>query len=121
MLNESGTFFMPNSFFSAKGQSHFERTGDEELAAFLKDEIENEKNAGRTFNTATLDGFECEYSEAEVTLTKKFNNEIIKIKENVNDSVQTDDSIMDPNDTSKGNHRMLRNFAFFNYLGLCVC
>ncbi|GFS58883.1 complement component 1 Q subcomponent-binding protein, mitochondrial [Trichonephila inaurata madagascariensis] len=75
--------------------------GDEELAAFLKDEIENEKNAGRTFNTATLDGFECEYSEAEVTLTKKFNNEIIKIKANVNDSVQTDDSIMDPNDTSK--------------------
>ncbi|GFQ86321.1 complement component 1 Q subcomponent-binding protein, mitochondrial [Trichonephila clavata] len=75
--------------------------GDEELAAFLKDEIENEKNVGRTFNTTTLDGFECEFSEAEVTLTKKFNDEIIKIKANVNDSVQTDDSIMDPSDTSK--------------------
>lgn len=75
--------------------------GDEELAAFLKDEIENEKNAEKTFNTSSLDGFECEFSEAEVTLTKKFNNEIIKIKSNVNDSVDSEDTIMDPNDTSK--------------------
>ncbi|GFS55698.1 complement component 1 Q subcomponent-binding protein, mitochondrial [Nephila pilipes] len=75
--------------------------GDEELAAFLKDEIENEKSAGKPFNDSSLDGFQCEFSDAEVTLTKKFNNEIIKIKSNVNSSVETEDTIMDPNDTSK--------------------
>ncbi|GBM18910.1 hypothetical protein AVEN_137278-1 [Araneus ventricosus] len=49
--------------------------GDEELVAFLKDEIENEKKAEKTFDPSTLNGFQVELNEAEVTLTKKFNNE----------------------------------------------
>ncbi|KAF8787488.1 complement component 1 Q subcomponent-binding protein, mitochondrial-like [Argiope bruennichi] len=75
--------------------------GDEELVAFLKDEIENEKKAEKTFDASKLNGFQVELNEAEVTLTKKLNNEIIKITSNVNNSVDAEDTVLDPNDAKE--------------------
>jgi len=75
--------------------------GDKELAAFLDEEIENEMKAQPFGDLPKLEGFEYELDGAEVTLKKKLNNEIITIKTNVNNSVDADDMVMDPNETKE--------------------
>jgi len=72
--------------------------GDQELAAFLVEEIENETRAQPSQELPKLEGFECKMDGAEVTLTKKLDNETITIKSNVNNSVDAEDAVLDPND-----------------------
>lgn len=67
--------------------------GDKDLLEFLKTEIDGEKrmHKDRGFQLgSTVDGFEIATDEAVMTLTKKFNDETIKITLNVNHSVDAD-------------------------------
>ncbi|KFM78219.1 Complement component 1 Q subcomponent-binding protein, mitochondrial, partial [Stegodyphus mimosarum] len=83
--------------------------GDQELAAFLADEIENENKARVSPDLPKLEGFEYSLSEADVTLTKKFGNEIITVKANVNDPFESEpDDVMDPNETQEPQEQRLQ-------------
>ncbi|XP_035216276.1 complement component 1 Q subcomponent-binding protein, mitochondrial-like [Stegodyphus dumicola] len=83
--------------------------GDQELASFLAEEIENENKVRVKSDLPKLEGFEYSLSEADVTLTKKFGNEIITIKANVNDPFVSDsDDVMDPNETQETQQERLQ-------------
>lgn len=71
--------------------------GDKELAAFLAEEIENEKKAMPYPDLPKLDDFTCDLNGSEVTLTKKMEMETITIRSNVNNSVDAEDAVTDPN------------------------
>lgn len=51
-------------------------TGDQELAAYLTEEIENETKARLHPDLPQLDDFIPELNGAEVTLTRKLDNEV---------------------------------------------
>lgn len=65
--------------------------GDQELNEFLLEEIEAEKKARKTQQLPAVEGFEVALDGAEVTLTKKFNNETVTVHLNVNHSVDAED------------------------------
>ncbi|KAG8200192.1 hypothetical protein JTE90_024975 [Oedothorax gibbosus] len=77
--------------------------GDEELAAFLTGEIDNEKKAHVAFDVSQLGGFQvCSTTKgAEVMLQKQLNDEMITIKANVNNSVDAEETVDDPNETKE--------------------
>jgi len=65
--------------------------GDNELANFLSEEIEQEKKNSRATPLPTaLDGFEITLNQSEISLTKKRGDEQITITLNVNHSVESD-------------------------------
>ncbi|XP_045172129.2 complement component 1 Q subcomponent-binding protein, mitochondrial-like [Mercenaria mercenaria] len=65
--------------------------GDEKLATFLEKEIKDEQ---RTVQTATtVEGWDVKTDGTGVILTKKFNDEIIKVEFDVNDSVDSEQPI----------------------------
>ncbi|GIY74905.1 complement component 1 Q subcomponent-binding protein, mitochondrial [Caerostris extrusa] len=70
--------------------------GADELSSYLKEEIQNEKQNERKVSDE-LRGFVFTASEADVKLQKKDGNETITITANVNDSVDAEDSVQDPN------------------------
>lgn len=66
--------------------------GDQELAEFLQEEIEAEKKARKTQQLPKIEGFDVKLDGAEVTLTRKFNNETVTVHLNVNHSVDAEDA-----------------------------
>ena len=50
--------------------------GDKELIEFLAEEIEAEKQNRKLRVASSLDGFDVKFDRAEMTLSKKFNNEM---------------------------------------------
>lgn len=73
--------------------SNLHTKGDQELFSFLTEEIATEKKTLKSTSVPkSIDGFDIKASEAEVTLTKKFNNETIEVSFNVNHTVDTDGS-----------------------------
>ncbi|XP_003746782.1 complement component 1 Q subcomponent-binding protein, mitochondrial [Galendromus occidentalis] len=66
--------------------------GDEELSNFLSEEIQAEKKSRKQSIPPKIDGFEIKTENANVTLTRKFNDETITIDFNVNHTVETDDT-----------------------------
>lgn len=65
--------------------------GEKELVEFLTEEILAERKAQKVKTIPTeIEGFKASLNGAEVTLTKKTDNETIKISFNVNHSVDTD-------------------------------
>lgn len=66
--------------------------GDKELAEFLLEEIEAEKKARKAAQPPTLEGFDVHADGAEVTLTRKFNEETVTVHLNVNHSVDAEDA-----------------------------
>ncbi|XP_054711937.1 complement component 1 Q subcomponent-binding protein, mitochondrial-like [Uloborus diversus] len=76
--------------------------GDQELAAFLTEEIENEIKAQASPDLPKLGDFTCQLSGADVTLTKKMDTETIIIKANVNNSVDAEDEdVVDTNEAKE--------------------
>jgi len=66
--------------------------GDQELHGFLTEEIATEKKQQRTTSLpANLAGFDIKTDGAEVTLTKKIQDELVEISLNVNHTVDADD------------------------------
>jgi len=72
--------------------------GDDELVSFLTEEIATEKKNQRGGALPTsLEGFEVQLDQSEITFSKKFNNEKVMINLNVNHTVDADYSEeMDP-------------------------
>jgi len=71
--------------------SNLHTKGDQELYSFLTEEIATEKKTMKSSTVpSSVEGFEVKTEDAEVTLTKKFNNETIVISFNVNHSVDAD-------------------------------
>lgn len=50
--------------------------GDKELVEFLVEEIAAEKKNSKPRNMANLDGFDVRLDGAQITLSKKFNDEM---------------------------------------------
>lgn len=75
--------------------------GDQELAAFLAEEIENETKSRSHSDLPKFQDFEYELNGADVTLRRRIENEMITIKINVNNSVDAEDTVMDPNDSKE--------------------
>lgn len=81
---------------------HLHTPGDKELEEFLKEEIQMEKKQQKTSTgkLPKIKGFEVTKTDGpNVTLSKKFENEIVMVKFNVNDSI--DDSMLDMPDTEQ--------------------
>lgn len=68
--------------------------GDVELSSFLAREIEEEKKSRQGSAPPAVEGFEISTKGSEVVLTRKFNDESIRVELNVNHTVDTDE---DPN------------------------
>lgn len=66
--------------------------GDEELSTFLADEIQAEKKARKQAVPPKIEGFDITTENADVTLTRKFNDETITIEFNVNHTVDAEDA-----------------------------
>ncbi|XP_015923518.1 complement component 1 Q subcomponent-binding protein, mitochondrial [Parasteatoda tepidariorum] len=81
--------------------SYVHTKGDQELAAFLTDEIKNEKQTHASDVLPKLEGYECNLNGSDVELTKKLNGETITITANVNDSVDAEETAMDPNESKE--------------------
>lgn len=71
--------------------------GDKELVEFLVEEIAAEKKNSKPRNMANLDGFDVRLDGAQITLSKKFNDEIVEVVLNVNHSVDAEVSQDDLN------------------------
>jgi len=63
--------------------------GDQELVGFLTEEIATEKKSARAVGKS-VDDFQVETKEAEVTMSKKFNDEKITVSFNVNHTVDAE-------------------------------
>lgn len=76
-------------------QRHIHTPGDKELEEFLKEEIQMEKKQGKSAGKLPkIKGFEITKTDGpNVVLSKNFENEIVTVKFNVNDSI--DDSMLD--------------------------
>lgn len=66
--------------------------GDKDLMEFLEEEIKAEKKAHKSSNLTKIDDFNIKTDGSDVTLTKKFNDENIIVKLNVNHSVDAEES-----------------------------
>ena len=53
-------------------------SGDKELVEFLTDEIAAEKKGRKARTLTSLDGFDIKLNGSEMTLSKKFNDEMYK-------------------------------------------
>ena len=57
-------------------------SGDKELVEFLTDEIAAEKKGRKARTLTSLDGFDIKLNGSEMTLSKKFNDEMYKTTDN---------------------------------------
>lgn len=64
--------------------------GDQELAEFLTEEIVAENKVQKFPSLPKVEGFQVTTEGANITLTRKFNNENIKVRFNVNHTVDAD-------------------------------
>jgi len=66
--------------------------GDQELCNFLNDEIAAERKQRKTQALPNIPGFDVKIEEAEIYLTKKFNDETISVEVDVNHSVDSEEN-----------------------------
>jgi len=64
--------------------------GDKELVEFLTEEIAAEKKGRKARTPTNLDGFDIKFNGSEMTLSKKFNEEIVELTMNLNHSVDAE-------------------------------
>lgn len=86
---------IPSNTFtgSVMHMSNLHTKGDQELYSFLTEEIATEKKTMKASPVPkSIDGFEVVIEESELTLTKKFNNEVVEISLNVNHTVDSDNA-----------------------------
>ena len=57
-------------------------SGDKELVEFMTDEIAAEKKGRKARTLTSLDGFDIKLNGSEMTLSKKFNDEMYKTTDN---------------------------------------
>nr|CAG4634966.1 EOG090X0APE [Alona affinis] len=88
----SSTFNQPGSSCSCGTACRGVHTrGDKELIEFLSEEIAAEKKtSSKSKLLSNVDGFDVELKGAEIQLSKKFNDEQVKITLNVNHSVDAE-------------------------------
>ncbi|XP_022666912.1 complement component 1 Q subcomponent-binding protein, mitochondrial-like isoform X2 [Varroa jacobsoni] len=73
------------AFYSTKTK------GDQELSSFLSDEIIAERKARKHDAMPKVEGFDMKTKGSEVTLVRKFNDEMITVALNVNHTVDAED------------------------------
>jgi len=77
------------SFFSgSRSMNKFLTQGDQELAEFLDEEINLEKEAQVHTVMPRVKGFQTEITGSEVSLTKQYDGELITVKFNINNTVE---------------------------------
>jgi len=77
------------SFFSgSRSMNKFLTQGDQELAEFLEEEINLEKEAQVHSVLPRVKGFQTEITGSEVSLTKQYDGELITVKFNINNTVE---------------------------------
>ncbi|GAB6028620.1 hypothetical protein CHUAL_004457 [Chamberlinius hualienensis] len=64
--------------------------GDKELVEFLTEEISAETKAQKSSKLPKIEGFDVSTDKATINLTRKFNNENVKVTLNVNHTVDAD-------------------------------
>lgn len=88
-IQSCGIGFTQRSFFSgSRSMNKFLTQGDQELAEFLTEEINLEKEAQVHTVLPKVKGFQSEITGSEVTLTKDYDGENIVIKFNINNTVE---------------------------------
>jgi len=86
-----------NNYLSTSAKLNAGASMDAALRDFLREEIEAEKEVAKKQlgeqNVLKISGFEVKTDEAEVTLTRLFNNEKITVSFNVNECVRPQDDL----------------------------
>jgi len=82
--------FVPSRAFSCGTGSlnKFHTQGDQELAEFLEEEINLEKEAQVHAALPRIKGFQMEIEGSEVTLSRDYDGESVQVKFNINSSVE---------------------------------
>lgn len=92
------------SFFSgSRSMNKFLTQGDQELAEFLGEEINLEKEAQVHSVLPRVKGFQTEITGSEVALTRQYDGELITVKFNINNTVEdeTPEEVEEANTSDK--------------------
>jgi len=88
-IQNGGLGFTQRHFFSgSRSMNKYLTQGDQELAEFLSEEINLEKEAQVHNVLPRVKGFQTDITGSEVTLSKDYDGEKIVIKFNINDTVE---------------------------------
>lgn len=84
------------SFFSgSRSMNKFLTQGDQELAEFLSEEINLEKEAQVHSVLPRVKGFQSTITGSEIELTKDYDGEVIKVKFNINNTVEDESAMVE--------------------------
>jgi len=99
-IQNSSIGFTQRSFVSgSRSMNKFLTQGDQELAEFLSEEINLEKEALVHNVLPRVKGFQSEITGSEVTLTKDYDGEKIVVKFNINNTVEDETPEMEEEET----------------------
>lgn len=88
-LSSDLTTVTQRSFFSgSRSMNKFLTQGDQELAEFLEEEINLEKEAQVHSVLPKVKGFQTDITGSEVSLTRQYDGELITVKFNINNTVE---------------------------------
>lgn len=85
----SNPILLETNSICSSGIRSLQTKGDQDLVEFLEKEISAEKKSRKKL--PDLSPFEASFQDAEVTLTRKTNTEIITVKFNINNSLDEDE------------------------------